>query len=155
MDNRTFRINSVLSILLFCAFALLALWVASTSVRTYRQEQAAAQQNESGRIISAYIGQKIRQADPGTVSIGTFGGRQALVIAQADGSWTTYVYRYGSRLMEQAVQRGASADPAGGTEIAETKMFRLKMMKSNLLRVQFTPVGGRRETAYMTVSSGP
>lgn len=154
MNNRTFRINSVLPILLFCAFALFALWVASTSVRTYRQEQAAAQENETGRMISAYIDQKIRQADPGTVSIGTFGGRQALVIAQSDGSWTTYVYRCGSRMMEQAVQRGASADPAGGTEIAEVTTFQLKMVKPNLLQVRFTPLGGRVKTAYMTVNSG-
>lgn len=155
MDNKTFRINTVLPILLFCAFALLALWVASTSVRTYRREQAAAQENESGRIISAYIEQKVRQAEPGTVSIGTFGGRQALVVAQSDGGWTTYIYRYGSRLMEQAVQRGAAADPAGGTEIAETKTFTLKMVKPNLLRVTCAPRNGREETAYIAVSGTP
>jgi hypothetical protein len=151
MDNKTFRINTVLPILLFCAFALLALWVASTSVRTYRREQAAAQENESGRIISAYIEQKVRQADPGTVAIGQIGGRPALVIAQKDGSWTTYIYQYCGQLMEQAVQPGTAANPEGGTAVAEAKTFKLKWVQDGLLQVTSAAPGGRSETAVIAV----
>ncbi|RRF92446.1 MAG: DUF4860 domain-containing protein [Eubacteriaceae bacterium] len=151
MKKRTFSVNVILPILLFGAFALLAMGVAVRSVRAYKQEEAAAKENESARVISAYIRQKVRQADPGTVAIGQIGRRQALVIAQTDGSWTTYIYQYRGQLMEQAVQPGAAAAPEGGTAIAEAKTFKLKWVSPGLLQVTSAALGGRSETAVIAV----
>jgi hypothetical protein len=151
MKKRTFSVNVILSILLFGAFALLAMGVAVGSVRAYKQEETSAKENEFARIISAYIRQKVRQADPGTVAIGQIGGRPALVIAQKDGSWTTYIYQYCGQLMEQAVQPGTAANPEGGTAVAEAKTFKLKWVQDGLLQVTSAAPGGRSETAVIAV----
>ena len=151
MKNRIFRINMVLPILLFCFFALLALWVASGSVGAYRSQQDKLQENYSSRIISAYVGEKVRQADPGSVTIGEVGDSQALVIAQDGGRWSTYIYRYDGKLMEQYTESGAAVDPGGGTEIAGAGAFRLEMVNDSLLKIVYSPGKSRTETAYINL----
>lgn len=151
MKNRIFRINIVLPIMLFCLFALLALWVASGSVGVYRSQQAKLQDNYSSRIISAYVGEKVRQADPGSVSIGNVGDSQALVIAQDGSRWSTYIYRYDGKLMEQYTETGTAVDPRGGTEIAEAGEFRLEMVNDSLLKITYSAGSGGAETAYMNL----
>lgn len=153
MKNRIFRINTILPILLFCLFALLALWVASGSVGAYRSQQAKLQDNYSSRIVSAYVGEKVRQAEPGSVSIGSVGDSQALVIGQDGGRWSTYIYRYDGKLMEQYTEAGAAVDPRGGTEIADAGTFRLEMVSDSLLKITYSTGSGGTEAAYMNLYS--
>ena len=151
MRNRSSGINTVLTILLFCIFALTALWTVSASVGIYRQDQAAAGANNSSRIITSYIREKVRQADPGTVSIGSIGGSRAIVIAQPDGVYCTYIYQYGGRLMEQYVQSGAAAAPEGGTEIAEAGSLRFETVRDGIIKVTCSAGEGSSDTVYISV----
>ena len=82
MRNRVFRINAVLPILVLCIFAMLAVAVTSEAAGAYKREQLRTEQNYSSRIISSYVTEKVRQADPGSVTIGTVGKQPALFIRQ-------------------------------------------------------------------------
>lgn len=152
MKNREFRINIVLPVLLFFIFALAGLWVVTASLQIFRQEQEESGQNASSRILSDYVAEKIRQADPGTVSIGALGDSQALLLAQKEEGIVVYIYLYEGQLMEQYVPDDADVHPEGGTEIAPAAVFRLETPREGLLKVTCSVDGGHMETDYVTTA---
>lgn len=160
MRNRVFRINAVLPILVLCIFAMLAVAVTSEAAGAYKREQLRTEQNYSSRIISSYVTEKVRQADPGSVTIGTVGKQPALFIrSQVTGSGETgnqestglltCIYQYDGELMEQTVRQGDPVSPSGGTAIAKARVFTPVEESPGLLKLVYVGEGDTVMATYV------
>lgn len=104
-----------------CAlFAILAMGLTLLASGAYRDTAAAADRNFTQRTAMSYLINQIRRCDTqGGMSLGTFGGSDALTLYETvdDTTYVTMLYCYDGELRELYMEEGTGLAPEDGTAI--------------------------------------
>ena len=145
-------IDLLFPIAVFFVFAVSALTVILLAANIYQSTTARSSENYTARTSLSYISEKIHQSDvEGGISIGTFDGRDSLILKQTyEGSlFCTYIYEDGGYLKELFVKDGTDASAQSGKNIIAVKSFSMESQKNGLFH--FTVTDSQDETASVTV----
>lgn len=149
-------IDILFPIVLFFVFAASAFVVIMLAANIYSSTTASSESHfETGTSLS-YVTEKIRQADEsGSVSIGTFDGRDSLVLEQTygDEAYVTYIYVDEDELKEIFLKTGIAASAADGTKIMTVHDFQMKEVKEGLFSFSCTASDGRTAETYVALKS--
>ena len=148
------QLNGLMALLLFGVFAACVLAVLLTGANAYRRLTQRDQEAYLRRTCVQYLATRVRQADSrDRVSVESFGGADALVLTETDGSYTTRIYRYDGWLMELYAAADADMEPQDGEKVLELSSLRLTL-EDGALTADTVDTAGASGTLRMTLRSG-
>lgn len=154
-NERTHAVGGVFALLLFSVFAVCILSVLLTGAGTYRRLTERDQRSAGQRTAVQYIATKVRQGDRlGAVSVETFGGQPALVLAEeAEGeTYLTRIYVLDGCLRELFSAADAEMAPEDGEKVLEAERLLLTREGDALVVELLTE--GVWQTLTLTLRSG-
>ena len=143
-------------LVLFFVLALSALTVILFAANVYREVTETSSLNLNAWTALTYIREKIHQNDQGEeITIGTFDGQEALVLAQTvDGQrYCTYIYVCEDELRELFAKEGAQVGVSAGTTILTVQDFSMEEREDGVFLFSCTDQNGQYCTATVTVRS--
>ena len=146
------HIEGLLALVLFGVFALCILAVLLSGAGTYERLTKRRQEAYATRTVPQYIATKVRQADEaGAVSVGEFGGVQALELKEMPGEeeYITRIYCYDGYLRELFSSAAGSFQPGDGERILETEQVEFSL-EDNCLKITVT--GTDKEKTQLMLS---
>ena len=154
-DNRH-SIDFVFVLLVFAAFMMTATLLVSLGTGEYKNITASMQQNDTVRLPSAYLTQKVRQCrTEDAVHVTELEGTPALTLRQeiAGKNYVTWLYTRKGTLRELLVPAGnQDCEPATGTPILPLTDLSFEELRPGVILVQLTPEDGLRESFIVTTS---
>ncbi len=155
MDKRRHHIVDIVFVLsLFCAFAVMALFVVVLGANVYKSITENMTSNYNMRTSVLYITEKIRQNDTGgSVDIREVGGNDALVLTQRmeDSEYETWIFVDNGSLCEVLVTPGFEVKPGFGRPIMELDELQLDYVSDNLLDVQVVDPQGDQHGSMVNI----
>ncbi len=150
-------IDSVFVICLMLLFVLSALSVIAIGASIYKKNVEAMSNNNSHRIASAYVTEKIRQADQnGEIYVKEIFGENALVMRrEINGEgYSTYIYDYDGNLMELMARDSLDVFyPQSGQWIMNVHTFDIQQVSDNMFNVVIVLEDGTIDKMYITKRS--
>lgn len=149
-------IDLLFPIALFFVFAASALTVLLLATNIYRQATEHSFRNYTAETSLAYITEKIHQNDSsGAVSIGTFNGKDALILKQEykGTTYITYIYTEDSTLKELYIKEGTEVDTSAGKNILPIESFTMESLKDNTFRFICTDANGVKARTVVRLRS--
>lgn len=149
-QGRTLR--AAVTVVLCALFFLLAMGVVLLGSGIYRDAAAASDENFTHRTALSYVINQVRRGDvAGGVTLGSFGGGDALFLRE--GGYTTILYCYDGQLRELYMEDGLDLTPEDGTAILPLAALEIAP-KDGCLRVTATGEDGARYTADLSPRCG-
>ena len=153
LSKKSHVIDAVFILCLMFLFVLSALSVITIGANIYKKNVSAMSDNYSHRIASAYVTEKVRQADnQGRVYVEDLFEGHALVLQdEIDGVlYNTYIYSYDGYLME-LYARADLKDiyPQSGQKILEITSFNVDYVSDSLLSVDLILKDGEDESMFI------
>lgn len=148
MDKKQHTIDIIFVLSLFCAFAVLALFVVVLGANVYKGISADMTRNFDARTSVAYLSEKIRQNDvQGGISVENVNGADALVLRrEADGkTYETWVYVQDGWLSEVTVAQGTDVAQVGGEPVMELASMEISR-NGKLFSIGVEDMSGNRYT---------
>ena len=109
-------LRPVLTVVLCALFFLLAMGIVLLGSGVYRGAVAAADENYIHRTALSYLVNQVRRGDAaGGVSLGSFGGADALYLREA--GYVTVLYCYDGQLRELYAEEGLEFAPEDGAAV--------------------------------------
>lgn len=135
MKEKRTKISDLSALLVFAVFALCVLLVLLFGAKVYRDLAARGEESFEARTAAQYVTMRVRQAE--SVSVGDFGGCEALVIAEKiDGeTYITRIYCYDGYIRELFCAENAALSPEDGEKILPAQSLQFSVT-GNLLTVQ-------------------
>lgn len=121
-DNGGRGLRTAVIVCLAAIFALLAMGVTLMGSGIYRSTVADADANNSQRIALSYVVNQIRRGDAAGVSVGDFGGVNAVRLTESEIDGATYVtliYCFEGQLRELYMEQGTGLTPADGMALMD------------------------------------
>ena len=150
-------IDSVFVICLMLLFVLCALSVIAIGATIYQKNVSSMANNNSHRIASAYITEKIRQSDiNGSVRTRDLFGEKALVMSkEINGElYNTYIYDFDGKLMELMARNDLNVVyPQSGQKIMEVKSFDIEEVSEKMFKIEIVLEDGTEDFLYITKRS--
>jgi hypothetical protein len=161
MDNVGYKnkhiIDSVFVICLMLLFVLSALSVIAIGAAIYKKNVSSMSTNDSHRIASSYITEKVRQGDEyGQIHVEEIFGENALVLTkELNGTlYNTYIYDYNGHLMELFARDDLGQFyPQSGQKILEVSSFDIEQVSDTLLNVTIVLKDGTVDFLYIAKRS--
>lgn len=153
LSKKSHVIDAVFILCLMFLFVLSALAVITIGANIYKKNVSTMSDNYSHRIASAYVTEKVRQADnQGRVYVEDLFDQHALVLQdEIDGVlYNTYIYSYDGYLME-LYARADLKDiyPQSGQKILEITSFNVDYVSDSLLSVDLILKDGEDESMFI------
>ena len=149
-------IDFVFVLLVFATFMITATLLISLGTNEYRRIAQSMQQNDSVRLPSAYLTQKVRQCRTAdAVHVTELEGSPALTLRQeiAGKNYITWLYTRKGTLRELLVPEGnMDFEPATGTPILPLTDLSFEELKPGVVLVRLTPEDGQKETFLVTTA---
>lgn len=149
-------IDIIFPVSLFLVFAASALAVILLAANVYRDTAAASEDNYRTGTVLSYMTEKIHQNDTGgQISVGSFDGRDSLVIDQTYDSkdYVTYIYEDEGLLRELFIQNGVDAFAADGSEIMPVTDFTMNEISDGLFEFSCLSDDGQRISTIVAAKS--
>lgn len=150
-------IDSVFVICLMLLFVLCALSVIAIGATIYQKNVSSMANNNSHRIASAYITEKIRQSDiNGSVRTRDLFGEKVLVMSkEINGElYNTYIYDFDGKLMELMARNDLNVVyPQSGQKIMEVKSFDIEEVSEKMFKIEIVLEDGTEDFLYITKRS--
>ena len=150
-------IDSVFVICLMLLFVLCALSVIAIGATIYQRNVSSMASNNSHRIASAYITEKIRQSDiNGSVRTRDLFGERVLVMSkEINGElYNTYIYDFDGKLMELMARNDLNVIyPQSGQKIMEVKSFDIEEVSERMFKIEVVLEDGTEDFLYITKRS--
>ncbi|MCR4764512.1 MAG: DUF4860 domain-containing protein [Lachnospiraceae bacterium] len=158
MDFRKERhvVDLLFVIALLFLFAFSAIMLIALGADVYQKNVDTTQINYDRRTASAYLIQKVRQADAeGSVRTDTLNGTPALVLTKhvGDRDYATWLYLFDGSLREQLLRADMTPDPAAGQEILPLHAMEAEMTDAHLLSVHLELASGESEDFCLGIRS--
>ena len=158
MEFRRHRhvVDLLFVIALLFLFAFSAIMLIALGADVYQKNVDTMRKNYDRRTASAYLVQKVRQADVrGAVRVDELNGTPALVLTNrvGDRDYATWLYLYDGKLCEQLLRAEMAPEPAAGQEILPLKAMELDALSGRLLSVRLTLEDGEEEAFYLGLKS--
>lgn len=125
-------------------FAVLAMGLALLSSGVYRSAAAAADENFTRRTALSYLVNQVRRADEaGCVSVGSFGGSDALFLTEhlGESDYVTVLYCYDGSLRELYTESTVVLTPADGMAILDLQSLAISRGEGTLTFTATAPDG--------------
>ncbi len=155
-DNKRHTIDVLFVITLFAVFAMSIMTLTGIGASVYKKIETSMSENYDSRTAFSYISNRLRQSDTnGNISLGTYGGTDAVIITEEINNVTycTYLYCYDGHLKELFTRAGQEFDLGFGTDILELDAFSATYETDTLIRFELTPKDTDKETVFVHVSS--
>ena len=150
-------IDSVFVICLMLLFVLCALSVIAIGATIYQKNVSSMANNNSHRIASAYITEKIRQSDiNGSVRTRDLFGEKVLVMSkEINGElYNTYIYDFDGKLMELMARNDLNVVyPQSGQKIMGVKSFDIEEVSEKMFKIEIVLEDGTEDFLYITKRS--
>ena len=150
-------IDSVFVICLMLLFVLCALSVIAIGASIYQKNVSSMANNNSHRIASAYITEKIRQSDiNGSVRTRDLFGEKVLVMSrEVNGEiYNTYIYDFDGKLMELMARDNLNMIyPQSGQKIMDVKSFDIEEVSDNMFKIEVVLEDGTEDFLYIAKRS--
>ena len=143
-------------IALLFLFAFSAIMLIALGADVYQKNVDTMQANYDRRTASAYLVQKIRQADTGgNIRVDTLAEGPAVVLTHPVGEreYSTWLYLHDGMLCEQLLRANMTPDPATGQEIIALKALNVEAVSDDLLSFHLTLDSGEQETFFVGIRS--
>lgn len=158
MERKRHVTDIVISLSLFCVFAVLALFVVVLGANVYKGISRDMQANTDARSSIIYLTEKVRQTgEPGQVEIGAVGGSPALILYQHEGgqAYATWIFVSEGQLREVTLEKGRQAEVQDGQQIMALQALELHMAGGDLMQIAATGQDGQvYEGAVALVGGG-
>ena len=155
--NDKHMIDSVFVICLMLLFVLCALSVIAIGASIYQKNVSSMAGNNSHRIASAYITEKVRQSDlNGRIRVKELFGENALVMSpEVNGElFSTYIYDFDGNLMELMARDNIGVVyPQSGQKIMEIKSFDIEEVSARMFKITVVLDDGTEDNLYITKRS--
>ena len=149
-------IDFIFVLLVFACFMITATLLISLGTNEYRRITRTMQQNDSVRLPSAYLTQKVRQCrTEDAVHVTDLDGTPALTLRQeiAGKNYVTWLYMRKGTLRELLVPEGnQDFEPATGTPILPLQDLSFEELSPGVILVRLLPEDGLRETFVLTTA---
>ncbi|WP_024866978.1 DUF4860 domain-containing protein [Butyrivibrio sp. FCS014] len=150
-------IDAVFVICLALLFVLSALSVIAIGADIYKKNVSAMESNNDRRIATAYVTEKVRQADVnGAVYAREIFDHNALILQEEINGqlYDTYIYEYEGALMELFARDDLEVFyPQSGQKIMNILSFDIEEITEHVLSVDITLMDGSTDHLYITKRS--
>ena len=146
-EKQGIRVDSVGVFLLGAVFLFLSIGLVMLGGSLYRHIMEISGENDETRTTFSYLANQVHRADAlGSVGVGEFQGRSALVLEQNFGDWefVTYLYYYDGALRELFVEKGTELDAEAGLPIVWLNDLAFETDDGGLITAWATFANGRR-----------
>ena len=153
-DEKKHTVDILFVISLFAVFALSVLMLTGTGARVYERIVNNMELNYNQRTSFSYLVNKIHQSDSeGRVDIGSFSGKDAIVITEEidNVNYCTYLYYYDGSLKELFIRESQEMNPEYGTNIMELEDFKLTKYSNSLYQCTFSSKGNNEDTLFVHI----
>lgn len=134
-DKKHHTVDALFVITLFLVFAVSLLMLTGTGANVYKNIVSNMDRNYDTRTAFSYISEKLHQADvKGNVSVGTYGGMDAVILSEEIDNvpYCTYLYLFDGSLMELFIRKEQYIEPKYGTKIMDLDGFEIKPVSDDL-----------------------
>ena len=155
-DSKRHTIDVLFVITLFAVFAMSIMVLTGIGASVYEKIQASMSENYDSRTAFSYISNKIHQNDTnGNISLGTYGGTDAVIISEEidNVTYCTYLYCCDGYLKELFTRAGQEFGLEYGTNILELDSFSASYETATLIRFELKPKYADKETVFVHISS--
>jgi hypothetical protein len=155
-DSKRHTIDVLFVITLFAVFAMSIMVLTGIGASVYEKIQDSMSENYDSRTAFSYISNKIHQNDTnGNISLGTYGGTDAVIISEEidNVTYCTYLYCCDGYLKELFTRAGQEFDLEYGTNILELDSFSASYETDTLIRFELKPKDADKETVFVHISS--
>ena len=155
-DSKRHTIDVLFVITLFAVFAMSIMVLTGIGASVYEKIQASMSENYDSRTAFSYISNKIHQNDTnGNISLGTYGGTDAVIISEEidNVTYCTYLYCCDGYLKELFTRAGQEFGLEYGTNILELDSFSASYETDTLIRFELKPKAAEKETVFVHISS--
>lgn len=150
-------IDTMFVICLMFLFILCAVSVIGIGASIYKKNVEQMSDNYSHRICSAYVTEKVRQADEnGAVFTQELFGKNVLVLQdkQGDDLYDTYIYEYEGYLMELYIRDSVKTFyPQSGQKILDISSFDVSTISDSVIEVDIVTRDGNKNKLYIAKRS--
>lgn len=149
------KITALVSLLVFCLFAVCILGVLLAGARSYRQMTDRGDAAYNARTIAGYLTMRVHQADrQGAVRVEDFSGVSALVLEEtvAGKTYLTRIYCCDGFIRELYGQEDGNFSPEAGEKLLPAEALSFELV-GNLLKADITHADGSREQLILLLRS--
>lgn len=153
---RKHTVDILFVITLFAVFAISVMTLTGVGARVYESIVNRMDENFNSRTAFTYISNKVHQSDAdGNVTLGEFGGVEALIISEEidNITYNTYLYYYDGYLKELFTRAGQNFDPKYGDDILALEGFKAVKLTPSLIKFDIYPAGEAKETLFVHLRS--
>ncbi len=154
MGKKTYGVDIVAGLVLFCIFTTCMLFVLLSGAKSYKSISHSIEEQYAERTCLSYITAKIRHFDNGGVYLTNFEGVNALALdEEIEGNiYTTLIYPYNGYICELFAAKDSGLLPEDGLSIIAADNLSFEQAENSLFHIT-CEADGRKADAFVTVRS--
>lgn len=129
-------IGEILSALTIAVLFLVILLLVVFTARSYQHGVDSQYENDTQRIVCAYVATAVKDHDGGEVTPMDFDGHPGISIADGDTGFTHKIYLSDGQLLEEYSRTDMPVNPQTASKIGETSLFEIQYISENLLEIK-------------------
>jgi hypothetical protein len=134
--KNTKTIGDILSALTIAVLFLVILLLVVFTARSYQHGVDSQYENDTRRIVCAYVATAVKDHDGGAVEPMDFDGHPGISIADGDTGFTHKIYLSDGQLLEEYSRTDMPVNPQTASKIGETSLFEIQYISDNLLEIK-------------------
>ena len=132
----TKSIGEILSALTIAVLFLVILLLVVFTARSYQHGVDSQYENDTQRIVCAYVATAVKDHDGGEVTPMDFDGYPGISIADGDTGFAHKIYLSDGQLLEEYSRTDMPVNPQTASKIGETSLFEIQYISDNLLEIK-------------------
>ncbi len=132
----TKSIGDILSALTIAVLFLVILLLVVFTARSYQHGVDSQYENDTQRIVCAYVATAVKDHDGGEVTPMDFDGYPGISIADGDTGFAHKIYLSDGQLLEEYSRTDMPVNPQTASKIGETSLFEIQYISDNLLEIK-------------------
>ena len=132
----TKSIGDILSALTIAVLFLVILLLVVFTARSYQHGVDSQYENDTQRIVCAYVATAVKDHDGGEVTPMDFDGNPGISIADGETGFAHKIYLADGQLLEEYSRTDMPVNPQTASKIGETSLFEIQYISDNLLEIK-------------------
>ena len=129
-------IGEILSALTIAVLFLVILLLVVFTARSYQHGADAQYENDTQRVVCAYVATAVKNHTGGEVTPQEFDGFPGICIEDGDTGFAHKIYLHDGDLLEEYSRTDAPINPDTASKIGETSQFDISYVSDNLLEIK-------------------
>ena len=132
----TKSIGDILSALTIAVLFLVILLLVVFTAKSYQHGVDSQYENDTQRIVCAYVATAVKDHDGGEVTPMDFDGHPGISIADGETGFAHKIYLSDGQLLEEYSRADMPVNPQTASKIGETSLFEIQYISDNLLEIK-------------------